>query len=406
MRVFSIVTALVVMASLYLLVMEREEVIRFAGGTVAAVGAAGEDLAEARPDGVSVVAMTSAAREIENAIQLRGRTEAIRSVDVKAETSGKIVSDPFRKGSFVEDGQLLCELDPGTRAVALREAQARLAEARTGKPEALARVAEAEARLKEAEVNQNAATQLSKDGFASRTRVVSSDAAVESALASIQAANSAVQGADAGVEGAEAAVAAAEAELDRLRIHAPFAGLLESDTAELGALMQPGSLCATVIQLDPIKLIGFAPETAVDMIEVGAPARARLASGQVVEGMVTFLSRAADTETRTFRTEITVPNEGLDIRDGQTVEITIAAEGRRAHLLPQSALTLDDEGDLGVRLADADDIARFQPVQVLRDTPEGIFVTGLDDEVQVIVVGQEFVSEGVPLRVTLRDASE
>ena len=45
-----------------------------------------------------------------------------------------------------------------------------------------------------------------------------------------------------------------------MRGFAPFAGLLETDTAELGALLQTGSPCATIIQLDPIKFVGFVPE--------------------------------------------------------------------------------------------------------------------------------------------------
>ena len=46
--------------------------------------------------------------------------------------------------------------------------------------------------------------------------------------------------------------------------------------------MQEGSLCATVIQLDPIKLIGYVPETEVNKVEVGALAGAELATGRQV----------------------------------------------------------------------------------------------------------------------------
>ncbi|HAL77100.1 MAG TPA: efflux RND transporter periplasmic adaptor subunit, partial [Rhodobacteraceae bacterium] len=53
------------------------------------------------------------------------------------------------------------------------------------------------------------------------------------------------------IESAEAGVAVAEQEIDKLTIKAPFDGLLETDSAELGSLMQPGALCATIIQLDP-----------------------------------------------------------------------------------------------------------------------------------------------------------
>jgi multidrug efflux system membrane fusion protein len=251
-----------------------------------------------------------------------------------------------------------------------------------------------------------AAVQSALSGVESaRAGVISAEAQIQNARAGVQSALSGVEGAQAGIESAEAAVAAADKELERLEIRAPFGGLLESDTAELGALLQPGGLCATVIQLDPIKLVGFVPETEVDKVAVGAEAAARLASGGEVTGRVVFLSRSADPTTRTFRVEVEVPNPDLAIRDGQTVEIVIRADGRTAHLLPQSSLTLNDEGDLGVRIVESRR-AQFVEVAVLRDTDSGIWVSGLPDAAEVIVVGQEFVTDGVPVAPSLREAAQ
>ena len=171
-------------------------------------------------------------------------------------------------------------------------------------------------------------------------------------------------------------------------------------------MLQPGGLCATVIQLDPVKLVAFVPETEVDKVEVGARSRTRLTSGFEAEGQVTFLSRAADAETRTFRVEVTLPNPDFAIRDGQTAEIVIDAEGQLAHLLPQSSLTLNDEGTMGVRIVSADEVAQFVPVQVQRDTSEGVWVSGLDETARVIIVGQEFVTDGVPVQVTEREVTQ
>jgi multidrug efflux system membrane fusion protein len=215
-----------------------------------------------------------------------------------------------------------------------------------------------------------------------------------------------VQSAAAGIQAAEAGVAAAQREIDKLTITAPFAGLLESDAAEIGTFLQPGALCATVIQLDPIKLVGFVPETEVDRITVGVPAGARLITGQQVQGLVTFLSRSADSSTRTFRVEIQVANPDGAIRDGQTAEIVISSAGEAAHLLPSSALTLNDEGDLGIRAVDDNNVVQFFPVNVLRDTVDGVWVAGLPAKVDVIVVGQEFVIAGVLVDVAYRETTQ
>ncbi len=387
MRILPIITAALVMGFLYLLVFERDALDAFTGRQEAAragetangagggaaggaqAGAAEGAAEEGAPGGekprIRVVVSRSEARPLEDMVLLRGQTEAAREVAVMAETSGRVIGEPLPKGARVEEGQILCRLDPDVRPARLEEARARLEEAR---------------------INYTAARRLQDEGFASRTRATAAEAALRSA---------------------EAAVAVAEAELARTEIRAPFSGLLESDTAELGALLGPGQPCATVIDLDPIRLVGYAPETAVDRIRPGARAGARLTDGRTLAGSVSFISRRADPLTRTFRVEVQAANGDMAVRAGQTAEILIATEPRPAHLVMQSALTLNDDGALGLRIVDditegdgiALGIVRFRPVRLLRDTPEGVWLTGLPDTAEVIVRGQEYVTEGVQVEV-------
>lgn len=404
MKIAPLLAALLVIVALYFVVFQREtlvETLGFATETSEPL----PDVEKPESDGsVRVVAFASEAKLVESAVVMRGRTEAARQVSVAAETSGRVISSPLRKGAFVNEGDAMCQLDPGTREATLAEARARLAEAEGRVPEAQAAVAEANARIAEADINVNAARQLSQDGFASETRLISAEAVREAALAGLQRARTSITSARAGIEAAAAGVAAAEREIEQLTIYAPFSGLLETDTAELGTLMQPGSLCATIIQLDPIKLVGFVPETEVSSVAVGAMAQGRLNKGEPLAGRVTFLSRAADDTTRTFRVEIEVPNTDLSIGDGQTVEIIVAADGQTAHLIPQSSLTLNDDGLLGVRTISADSTATFMPVTLLRDTADGVWVADLPDAINLITVGQEFVTDGVRVTPTYSEA--
>lgn len=425
MRLIPPLTALVVSAALYAVVMEREALLGFAGATglpadpqsdparqsadqatVTSQGAGAD--APLRAGTVSVVALRSHARQIDDAVVLRGETEAIRMVNLRAETTSTVVSQPLRKGARVTQGDVLCRLSPGTRPAALDEARARLSEARAKYPEAEARLEEAHALLREASINLRAAEKLSEGGFASQTRLASAQASERSAQAAIATAQSGLESTRAGIQSATAAVAAAEEELTRLTLRAPFGGVLESDSAEIGSLLQPGDLCATVIQLDTVRLLGYVPEADVGRVTLGAMARARLATGQTVSGTVTFISRAADPATRTFEVDVTVANDDYAIRDGQSAEIEIAAAGQKAHRLPQSALTLDNDGQLGVRIVEADSsgpVAAFRPVRVLRDEASGVWVSGLADTAEVIVVGQDFVTAGVPLAPSYRSSA-
>ncbi|UWQ08957.1 efflux RND transporter periplasmic adaptor subunit [Aliiroseovarius crassostreae] len=411
MRVFPVIAAIAVVTVLYLVIFQRTSLKEAMG--IAPQQVAGQ-VEEAGPSssspsggniakGVSVIAVETIARDIESAVVVRGRTEASRRVQIRAETSGQVISERANKGSTVAQNDILCKLDPGTRETSLAEARARLAEARARAPEAAARVNEAQARLDEALINLNAAEKLSQEGFASDTRVANVRAQVEAAKAGVVAAQSGAASSAAAIQSAEAASAAALRELDRTVIRAPFGGLLETDTAELGALLQPGSACASIIQLNPIRLVGFVPELMVDIVGLGSPATARLANGEEISGVVTYVADSSDPETRTFRVEIEAENGEKRLREGRTVEIAIAAPGRQAHLLPQSALTLDDDGHLGVRIVTDAGRAGFAQVEMLRDSPEGVWVTGLGDHATVIVSGQHYVTDDVLLDVTLQD---
>jgi len=408
MRIVPIITAVLVSAALYVFVFERDRLSSLTQGDTTPASVSSDTQTDeptqadaSDPDSgvVKVVVQKSQARMIDSAVILRGETQAARSVTVRAETSGQIINDPLRKGHVVTAGDILCQIDPGVRSSALADARARLASAQARIPETAARVAEANARLDEARINFNAANKLSETGFASETRVASAQAGVRSAEAAVATATSGLEATKSAIQSAEAAVESAQKELDRVTITAPFGGLLETDTAELGSLMQPGAACATIVQLDPIKVVGFVPETALSRVTIGAPARAKLTGGRMVQGLVTFISRSADPVTRTFRIEIDVANTDQSISDGQTAEIVIAAEGDNAHLLPQSSLTLNDAGTLGVRIV-VDNTARFVPVTLVRDTIDGVWVTGLPAQADVIVIGQEYVRHGVRVAPT------
>ncbi|NBQ27806.1 MAG: HlyD family efflux transporter periplasmic adaptor subunit, partial [Rhodobacteraceae bacterium] len=285
MRIVSIITAILVTAFLFVIVFKRDQLAEFTATGSAANAAEQPALADDTPaapantdDEVAfkVVAFSSKASTIDSAVVLRGETQAARTVTARAETNGLIINTPLRKGTFVGEADVLCQLDPGTRAANLSDAKARLESARARVPETQARLEEAKAKLDEAKINFNAANKLSEGGFASESRVANAQATVRSAEAAVASAKAGFDTTRSGIQSAEAAVASAEKEIERLTIRAPFAGLLETDTAELGSLLQPGAACATIIQLDPIKLVAFVPETEWSRVHLGAPAMARL----------------------------------------------------------------------------------------------------------------------------------
>ena len=418
MRIVSLITEVAVVSILYVLVFERDVLRGFSDGENIEELAndlgdgpelnSGVGIATSKPEKskevISVVVVESSAKTIDSAVVLRGETAAARLVEVRSETSGQVINEPLKKGATISQDQVLCRLDPGTRQASLSDAVAGLAEARARVPETQAKLDEAKARLAEAKINFNAANKLSEGGYASETRVASAEAAVRAAEAGIASATAGFDSTRSKIQSAEASVAIANKEIERISLTAPFDGILETDTAELGTLLQPGALCAKIIQLNPIKFVGFVAEIELGRIIKGSTATAKLINGQEIKGKVTFVSRSADQTTRTFRVEIEADNADLSISKGQTAEISIASDGTQAHLLPQSALTLDDSGALGVRTVDEQSKVLFFETELIRDTIKGVWLKGLPEKTSVIVLGQEYVTDGVEVQQVFQEA--
>jgi RND family efflux transporter, MFP subunit len=324
----------------------------------------------------SVRVVTYTARPMPIEVPLRGRTQAKATVTAVAETAGAVDVVHVTKGQRVAVGDRLCTLDQGTRAAAVAQAEAGLAQA--------------QASLAQAQLDYDTNVNLRERGIAPANTAN----AVEVALSAARA----------GVTSAQAALDNANAELNRTEIVAKVAGLVQDPLAVEGSMLAAGAPCATIVQLDPILFTGMVPEAHIGLAKLGLEANIKTVTGQTVTGKVTYIASVADNATRAFPVEIEIANPDYAIRDGVTAEAIVNIGTAPGHLLPQSVLTLDDEGVLGVRTVENDTVA-FYPVTIVSDTREGVWVTGLPAVSNVITVGQENVSAGQKVEASPADAS-
>lgn len=287
-----------------------------------------------------------------NEIAVRGRTEANRRVEVRTRTSGIVEKVNHRDGELVEEGELLCQLDYGVREAALAQEKAALESAR---------------------IDFKAADQLAQQNFGSQTKRASEKARLDAALASVDR---------------------MEREIAYTSIKAPITGVLEKHEAELGSFLQVGGHCATIVDLDPLLVVVHVRQEDIGAIKPGMSARTRLITGQRVDGAVSFVAPAADETTRTFRVEVEIPNTDLTLREGVTSEVRFELKSIAAHRLPASVLTLNDDGQIGVRVLESGDRVAFVALDILTDDRDGVWVSGLQDEIEIITVGQDYVLEG------------
>ena len=117
------------------------------------------------------------------------------------------------------------------------------------------------------------------------------------------------------------------------KIVAPFSGYLESLKVDEGDFLNTGAVCASLIDPDPMLLVADIAEKDIAQIQLGSEATAKLISGRMVNGLVSFIASSADKNTRTFRVEISVDNNDRTIRDGVSAEIYIKGKEEAAHIL-------------------------------------------------------------------------
>jgi multidrug efflux system membrane fusion protein len=309
--------------------------------------------AETAPKAPRTVAVVTPPRvQHERAIHLSGQTQADKRAVLATRGAGIIQELTVKQGSLVQAGQTILVLDAEDKPAMVETAQQM---------------------VKQRQAELEAARRLAKSGTLAK---LSLDNAV-SALAQ-----------------AESQLKGAQADLDRLRIVAPFAGVIDSVDVELGSAVAQGAQVATLLALDPVVVKGEVSERDLTYVKAGDRAEARLVNGEMVNGTVRYISREAAAATRTFRVEVAIPNPDDRIPAGMTAEITVRAAAADAVVLPRSVVTLSANGDLGIRAVDTDDKIVFYPIDLMDDLPQGLVLGGVPRDARVVVAGQDLVTEG------------
>lgn len=190
-------------------------------------------------------------------------------------------------------------------------------------------------------------------------------------------------------------------ELNRTEVKAPFSGYIEN-IVKPGNFLERGQICATIIKLSPIIFLAGVPEYEINKVKKGQDVILELVTGKIIMGELTFVSKSASSETRTFNVESQIENPDGSIKDGLTANMTININKVRAHKISPSILLLNDDGKLGIRIVDDNNEAKFIEITILEDSEEGLWVTNIPDLVEIIIQGQGFVEDGQKVLTNLK----
>ena len=305
----------------------------------------------------------NASRQFQNVI-VRGKTANKRTVLVRTELSGRIVNRPVERGTSVEPGDLLCRISIEDRQVGVLESREALNQAR---------------------IEYQGSLKLQSRGFQSETAIAQAKAKLAAAEAQLQRSN---------------------LEVAHTFVTAPFAGIVEDIHQEIGDYVTPGSGCATIVDLDPMLLVGRVSEKEVLLVQVGQTATGTMSDGRKVSGAISFIGQQSDPATRTYPIEVRIPNADHTLRSGITTEIKIPVNEVLAQKVSPALFALDDIGNIGIRIVNQSGRVEFHTVEIVEDDVDGVWVTGLPDIATLITVGQELVIPGEIVEIDFEPASE
>lgn len=315
-------------------------------------GQAAHSVTVDRPTRSSVRVRTQSAEEVQRTIVVNGKTAPARIVELSAETDGRVEFIGAERGSIVDRGQVIVRLDERDRS---------------------ARLAQAEATVKQREVEFDARNKLKTESYVS-------EAQLQEALAALEAART--------------ELTRAQLDLSYMTIRAPFDGALQSRIVEVGDFVKLGEPVASYVDNRSIIVSANLSEFDARYVNVDDSAEASLATGETVRGRIRYVAPVADEATRTFEVELEIDNTAGQLRAGGTAELRIPAERVFAHRVSPSLLTLDDAGNVGIKIINDAGKVEFIVADVALSSGDGVWIAGLPATATIITVGQGFVASG------------
>lgn len=314
-------------------------------------------------------------------ISLNGTVTALRSSRLSTAVPGLVDSVNVETGSRVSRGDLLIELDD-------EQMEYQLAAARAATEEGKVRLAEARRRLQEAR-SVGAGRNIAATEVSARESEVTS---ARAALARLDAERQRVA-----------------ADLRRHRIEAPFDGVVSQRYSDLGEWVTPGDELLQLVDTDNVRLDFQVPQDYLSRINDGAELRVH-ADGQSLNARIDSLVPVNDPRARTFLLRAIGPDD-LTLLPGMAVTATLrVASGERGLTVARDAINRYPEGRVTVWVARTAGEDGYTVTEKRVETGTGfedrvVVTSGLKGGEQVVVRGNESLSDGIEVRLAEREAN-
>ena len=294
---------------------------------------------------------TLMATAVYDSVELYGRTEPDRTATLKAEVAGKVVEVLAKRGAPVKKGDIIAR-------IAINDLTARLEKST--------------ALLKQRELEYQGAARLNKDGYQGKVQL----------------------------SRAEAELAAVRAEIHRLKIdientiiRAPFDGVMNTRYVEQGDYVKDGDDVAMIADLNPLIVRAHVTESQISQLNIGQNAHIELLNRQQADGQIRYIASVADDATNTFKIEVAIDNNDYQLLAGISGEVIIPLAQVQAIKVSPALLALDEQGNVGVKTVENNKV-KFTGINIVKSETDGIWLSGLGAQADIITLGQGFVRAG------------
>jgi RND family efflux transporter MFP subunit len=267
-------------------------------------------------------------QKINRTVELVGTLEGKQEVTVSSEVAARVVAIRADLGDPVQEGQSIIELDSSEFRLAVERQQSALLQglAQLGVrsdtdplPEAsqTSIVRKALADLADAKSTYERAKILLAKSVESKAVYDSAEARYQAAQANYTASQDQVRNLIAQVDNLRTQLALARKKLSDCTIRAPFAGTIKARLVEIGQYVREQTAVMSIATMNPLKLLTSVPEPWFPYVMPGAPMKLTVeAYADQFPCKVSRVSRAVDSQSRTFNIEALVDNSPGKLRPG------------------------------------------------------------------------------------------
>jgi RND family efflux transporter MFP subunit len=203
------------------------------------------------------------------------------------------------------------------------------------------------------------------------------------------------------------AIAQLEQQVAKTVVTAPFSGTIDDVMSEQGSVVMPGQTpLMRIVSLDNMYIVTDVPEKYVSNIERNKKVLVDFPIlNKQMESKIRQVGDFIDPNNRTFKVEITVPNNDSSIKPNLTAKLSINDYSNpEALLIPQSVISENASGEQYIYIVKdkVGDDAIAEKITIQTGLTQGDVIevlAGLESGTEIIMEGARSVNDGQKVRI-------